>query len=380
MHTISWLIWLGAALVVVGLTTNPLYLALAMLAATLVFVVWREPTQLARAYRLFLLLGLALWLGYLLFSVVTVGAARGPTVLFTLPMLQLPALLGGLTLGGPVAAEDLVWGAIRGLRVWAFLISFGTFNALIDHYQLLRLTPRSLFHAGLAVTIAITFVPQLVRTIAEISEAQRVRGHRFRGLASYVPLVAPLLAGSLEGSIQLAEALDARGYGRTSDTTRLPQAQPRVALLGLLLLGAGLFAWLYYGASLVAAAILLVGGAALVLALRALGRRVTRTTYRHERWRRRDTLASVFVLVGAFAWAGLRLADSGGLIYNPYPLIAPPLFSAPAAILLLLLATPALLRPRHLEARTARPHSARDTRTQMLAGVASEADPVTLVT
>ena len=88
MNSLAWLAWLIAAVVVAGLTTNPLYLLLALLAAALVFLACRSDTPLARAYRLFFLAGMALWVGYVVFSVVTVGGARGRTVLATLPTAQ----------------------------------------------------------------------------------------------------------------------------------------------------------------------------------------------------------------------------------------------------------------------------------------------------
>lgn len=348
MHTLTWLVWLVSALIVAGLTNNPLYLALVLLATMLVFLVWREPTPLARTYRLFLGVGFVLWLGYTLFGIVTVGGARGQTVLLALPELRLPVLLGGITFGGLVTVEDLVWGAIRGLRIWTLIAIFGAFNALIDHYRLLRLTPRSLFHAGLAVTIAITFVPQLVQAISQITEAQRVRGHRFRGPVSYLPLVGPLLAGSLESSIQLAESLDARGFGRTRVETSNTAERVGV-LLGVLLLGLGTFQWLYAGAGILGGSLLLAGSGLLLVALRALGRRVSRTTYRRERWRRRDSVAAVAAAAGAALWAALRLWSASGQVYNPYPVITPPPVSAAAALLVLALAVPALLRPRVAE-------------------------------
>lgn len=345
MNTLTWLAWLAAALVVTGLANNPFYLLLALLAATLVFLACHADTPLARAYRLFFLIGLALWLGYIVFSVVTVGGARGRTALLTLPSLTLPPLLGGITLGGPATAEDLAWGAVRGLRVWTLMVIFGAFNALVDHYRLLRLAPRSLFHAGLAVTIAVTFVPQTLRAIAEIAESQRVRGHRFRGPRSFMPLVSPLLASSLEKSIQLAEALDARGYGRTSAVDLLFSLRQLGTIAGLLLLGAGLFAWLYYGAAAGPAALALmgIGGLALALSLRALGRLVPRTAYRRERWRRRDSIVLAAALGCAVGWVALRLAGGSGLIYNPYPLVTLPAFDPLAGLLVVLLAVPALM-------------------------------------
>jgi energy-coupling factor transport system permease protein len=359
MNTLTWLAWLGAALIVTGLGNNPLYMLLALLAATLVFLACQQETPLARAYRFFFLAGLLLWLGTMVFSVITVGGARGKTVLATLPAYTFPALLGGVTVGGPIAAEDLAWGAARGLRLWALLAIFGAFNALVDHYRLLRLTPRSLFHAGLAVTIGVSFVPGTVRAAGEIIEAQRVRGHRFGGPRAYLALIGPLLASSLERSIQLAEALDARGYGRTCPDGRARGGRQAALLAGLLLLGGGVFGWLYYGV-IWALALAGAGAAALGWGMWRLGRLVPRTIYRRERWRRRDTFVALAAGACAAGWIALWASGAGGLLYNPYPRITPPPFDPLAGALAALLAVPALaggLTTDH-EGRThARPQS-----------------------
>lgn len=343
MNTIAWLLWLAAALTVIGLTNNPLYLLLTLLAVSLVFVACHDERPLARAYRLFFVAGFALWLGYIVFSVVTVGGGRGQTVLLTLPQLTLPSLLGGVVLGGPITAEDIVWGAVRGLRIWVLVAVFGAFNALVDHYRLLRMTPRSLFHVGLAVTIAITFVPHTLRSLGEIRESQRLRGHRFRGPRSYLALVAPLLASSLEQSIQFAEALDARGYGRTRANDLALGRQQLGVLAGVLLFAAGLFGWLYYGsaASGVALALMIVGAALIGWAARMLGRLVPRTTYRRERWHRRDTLVCGAALGCGAAWLALWLVGEPSLLYNPYAALVVPPFALLPGLAVLLLAVPA---------------------------------------
>jgi energy-coupling factor transport system permease protein len=365
MNTRTWLAWLLAALLVAGLTTNPLYMLLALLAATLVFLACHGETPLARAYRLFFLTGFVLWIGYVVFSVVTVGGPRGVTVLLRLPTLTLPAWLGGVTVGGAITAEDLAWGAVRGLRIWALMAIFGAFNALVNHYRLLRLAPRSLFHAGLAVTIAVAFVPHTLRAITQIVESQRVRGHRFRGPRTYLPLVAPLLASSLEKSIQLAEALDARGYGRTrADDVQLGRRQVAV-IGGLLLVTVGLFGWLYYGPGgavgppygIIAVVLGVAGVIVLGAAMWSLGRLVPRTTYRRERWRRRDTATCAAAVLCMAGWVALRLA--GGLSYNPYPMITLPPFDPIAGALAALLAVPALFGPARDEGRARQRRRAR---------------------
>jgi energy-coupling factor transport system permease protein len=362
MHTITWLVWLGAAFAATVLAPNPLYLCLIFLAAAQVFLAWRGDAPLARSFGLFVRAGAYVCAGYVLFSVVTVGGARGDTVLLELPSLRLPAWLGGVVLGGPVTAEALAYGLTRGLQVWTLMVIFGAFNALVDHHRLLRLTPQSLFHAGLAVTIAVAFVPALLRSIAEIGDAQRARGHRFGGPRSWPPLVSPLLAGALERSVQLAEALDARGYGRT--TARPALWRQLATALGVPVLGGALFTWLYFGAGAGAAALALVGAGTLCLALGAgLGApRERRSVYRRERWRRRDTLAVTACLAAAAALSALRLGGAGALVYYPLPTIVAPGFDLRAGLALLLLAAPAVVGrkppPRAPRRRPARERSA----------------------
>lgn len=348
MHTFTWLIWLVTGLLVIGLAPHPLYLALIFLAVGLVFATQHSDSPLARSYGLFLRAGGVVCASYLLFSVITVGGARGATVLLRLPELRLPPWLGGISFGGPITAEALAWGATRGLAILTLLALFGAFNALVDHYRLLRLSPRSLFHIGLVVTIAVGFVPGLVRSMGEIIEAQRARGHRFGGLRSWLPLVAPLLAGSLEQSVQLAESLDARGFGRTTAPAQALGRRQLWVIGGLLAFSAGLFIWLYYGAGPlrpVALALLLVGALASCLALRALGRLVRRSSYRRERWRLADSLVALACTICALAMLALQISGAT-LVYNPFPRFSWPGFDLRVGLVLLLLNAPALAGPR----------------------------------
>jgi hypothetical protein len=77
----------------------------------------------------------------------------------------------------------------------------------------LRATPAFLFHAGVIISIAVTFVPQMVLGAKEIRQAQRIRGHRFRGIRDLLPLILPLLARA-QRAIQLAETMEARLWKR----------------------------------------------------------------------------------------------------------------------------------------------------------------------
>jgi energy-coupling factor transport system permease protein len=69
------------------------------------------------------------------------------------------------------------------------------------------------------VALATRLVPTLERDARDMQLALRGRGVK----ANPVRLMSPLLAGSLERGLNLAEAMEARGYGRV-DRTRAPRA------------------------------------------------------------------------------------------------------------------------------------------------------------
>jgi energy-coupling factor transport system permease protein len=74
----------------------------------------------------------------------------------------------------------------------------------------------------LAIALATRLVPTLERDAAGLVESLRGRGVEVSGLRGRARLLSPLLAGSLERALNLAEAMEARGYGRPG-ATRAPR-------------------------------------------------------------------------------------------------------------------------------------------------------------
>jgi energy-coupling factor transport system permease protein len=99
----------------------------------------------------------------------------------------------------------------------------------------------------LAAVLATRLVPTLERDATGLVEAVRGRGLEITGLRSRAGLVSPLVAGSLERALNLAESMEARGFGRPG-RTRAPRPSwtwldwTAVGAGGLLLAGAA--AWL----------------------------------------------------------------------------------------------------------------------------------------
>ncbi|MGD2205409.1 MAG: energy-coupling factor transporter transmembrane component T [Anaerolineae bacterium] len=339
-HTWSWVAWLFAAAVPAFTLRNPLYSVLILGAVWIVYMTVGRSSPISSTWGGFVKIGLFLLILTIPFNALALHAGR--LVLFRLPE-SWPIV------GGAITLEAIITGAANGLALLTILIVFAAFNAVADHYQLLRATPPFLFQVGVVISIAITFVPQMVLSAKEIRESQRIRGHRFRGIRDLLPLVLPLLASGLERSIQLAETMEARGFGSTVSPLSQRQATATqggtlAALLGLL---AGLLVVAYFPERSSLGWVLVgLGGFALLAMFWLQGRRVHRTRYRRERWQARDTalvLGSAVVLVAVVV---ARLTAPETLFYSPFPpsSLLPP-FNAYVGAALLLLALPALLAP-----------------------------------
>ena len=75
----------------------------------------------------------------------------------------------------------------------------------------------------LAVALATRLLPTLERDAAGYVEALRGRGLVVEGVRGRARLISPLVAGSLERSLNLAESMEARGFGRPG-RTRAPSS------------------------------------------------------------------------------------------------------------------------------------------------------------
>jgi energy-coupling factor transport system permease protein len=68
----------------------------------------------------------------------------------------------------------------------------------------------------------LNLVPAVAASFVQVTEAQRLRGWRPRGPRSWSEIVVPVVLTSVEGSIQLAESMEARGFGSGPRTSVKP--------------------------------------------------------------------------------------------------------------------------------------------------------------
>jgi len=134
------------------------------------------------------------------------------------PLFQGPIVpvLGELS----VTREELWLAALYALRFAAVGLASGAYVLLLDHDRLLGAASWAR-RSALAVALATRLVPTLERDAAGLVVALRGRGVEVEGLRAHARLLSPLLAGSLERGLNLAEAMEARGFGRAG-RTRVP--------------------------------------------------------------------------------------------------------------------------------------------------------------
>lgn len=140
------------------------------------------------------------------------------------------ARLGELPVVGRVdiTLEATVYGALLGLRALALILTFALFTAVVDPDELLRLLRRVSFRSALSATLATRMVPVLQRDGQRIADAQRCRPGP---PPSRLALLRAVAGGALDRAVDVAAALEVRGYGaaRRPPRTRAPWSRHDLA-------------------------------------------------------------------------------------------------------------------------------------------------------
>ncbi|MFG1812630.1 energy-coupling factor transporter transmembrane component T [Kribbella sp. NPDC049174] len=326
LHPGAWWLWALGMAVAASRTRNPVLLVLILAVTGFVVSARRSDAPWANSYAAFLKLGLVVIGIRVVLQALLSTRSQGNTVLFLLPEIPLPDWANGVKLGGEVTLEALLTALYDGLQLAVMLCCIGAANALASPRRLLKSLPGALYEMGVACVVALTFAPQLVTDARRIRAARRLRG-RTRG--SFRTTAMPVLEGALDRSVELAAAMDSRGYGRTA---HVPRSQRRITgvcvLLGLLGILLGVYALLTDAMAFPLAATALVIGLLLAVGAMAIGRqRVTRTRYRPDPWALPEWLVvgSGAIAAGAMTAAAVRgvegLVLAGPLVVPPVPLL-----------------------------------------------------------
>jgi energy-coupling factor transport system permease protein len=345
-HPGAWWLWAIALAFAASRTTNPFLLILIVTVAGIVVYRRRPDAPWARSFSFFLALG-ALIIVIRVVAQAILGASFGTVLVVDLPSVQLPAFMAGLTLGGPVYLESLLGALYDGMRLATIIACVGAANSLASPTRLLKSVPAALYEVGVAVVVAVSFVPRLVEQVVSIRQTRKLRGRTTRGVRAIAGSAVPVLHGALESSVVLAAAMDSRGYGRRAPVSTMSRRTTSAAvLLGLVCVVIGSYGLLSPGMpSAVAITFISLGICGSIAGMWWAGKSRTRTVYRPDPWWLPEWLlaASALGVVVAFMYVG-----------NTYPVQLSPSTMPPAipalpilcVIALLTAATPGWFTPR----------------------------------
>ncbi len=348
VHPLAWWGWAACLGVAAMQTTNPNPFLLLLIAAVVSFVVasCRGNSPWSRSLALFVKIGLVVIVIRLAIEVLFGQRGIPGHVLFSLPRVPLPSWAAAVSIGGKVTLESLITAFVLGLQLAVILVCFGAANSLVSPYRLLRCLPSILYEAGVAVTVALSFTPELVDTVSAVRHARRLRGVPTTGVRGIRGIAVPVLEGALDRSLQLATSMDARGYGRRNESSR---AATRIAVsataTGLLSAAVGLYGVIDAGSLFgLGLPIVTVGVAVCAVGLTVGGRNLRRTRYRPDRWGAPEW---AILGSGAVALAAMGIAHAlgiAGMTASFVPLAVPALPVLPV-VGIVVAALPAFVAP-----------------------------------
>lgn len=130
-----------------------------------------------------------------------------------------------------VTLEATAYGGILGLRALALILCGALYTSAVDPDDVLRLFRRISFRSALSATIATRMVPVLTRDARRLADAQRCRPGP---PPNRVQLMRVATAGMLDRALDVAAALEVRGYGaaRRAPPMRRPHSRHDLAFTG----------------------------------------------------------------------------------------------------------------------------------------------------
>jgi len=137
---------------------------------------------------------------------------------------------GYISLGTvPGGVSPLEYAFAMSLRFLVLVESFSVFflTTSPDHLSLALEQSHVPYEFTFAFTTAVRFVPVLAEESQTIMDAQKARGlelekgNFMKRVRNYIPVLIPLIVSAIRRSLELAEAMESRGWGASKKRTNL---------------------------------------------------------------------------------------------------------------------------------------------------------------
>ena len=142
-----------------------------------------------------------------------------------------------------------------------FVVLVGSFSVFFlttspDHLGLALEQSHIPYEFSFAFTTAVRFVPVLAEEAQSIMDAQKARGlelergNFIKRVKNYIPILIPLIVSAIRRSIELAEAMESRGWGAKETRTnlyilKLTKSDGLVILGSLVMLLCSIYVWIH---------------------------------------------------------------------------------------------------------------------------------------
>lgn len=152
------------------------------------------------------------------------GAAFLATIIFSTNLI-----FRFLYAGYALTFQDIEYASAMTLRFVVLIESFSIFflTTSPDHLGLALEQSHVPYEFCFAFTTAIRFVPVLADEAQTIMDAQKARGlelekgNFLKRIRNYIPILIPLIISAIRRSLELAEAMESRGWGAIEKRTNL---------------------------------------------------------------------------------------------------------------------------------------------------------------
>ena len=219
VHPLVWWLWALLLAAFVIRTDNTLIATAVVCALTLVVLKLKSKSYWSGAFALSAKLAVVIILIRIGFAIL-IGVPMPGSVLFQIPEITLPSWMVGIRVGGPVTSQRLTTAVTEALMIATLILLCGAASSLASPHRLIRSLPKAMFNLGVTLSVATSVLPQTVKSVARIQSAKRLRGQNIRGLRAWRGIALPLLEESLERALDLATAMESRGYGYHGKTSK----------------------------------------------------------------------------------------------------------------------------------------------------------------
>ena len=125
---------------------------------------------------------------------------------------------------GNRSLDSLSSSALAGINLALWILGFGAINLLVDFRKLFSRSPKFLGNFITALKLTFSLTPELARGMIRIRTAARLRSTR-KGFRQVASTIVPMLSDAIDQSLNLADSMEARGFGG-----RLTTAQGAIKL------------------------------------------------------------------------------------------------------------------------------------------------------